>query len=105
MSDKVVSMVCNTTVSNKGHLDDACTHKEKMLVKNLLYFACRHDVLELVAKAAFTILVKFTSGQDEVVFKSFQFKWDTIDKDIFESGADQKDVALISPGAHAEKGG
>ena len=95
LSDKVVSMVFDTTASNTGRLNGACTHIEKMLEKNLLYFACRHHVMELVAKAAFTTLFKSTRGPDEVLFKRFQAKWETIDKDKFQSGADHEDVALI----------
>ena len=39
-------------------------------------------------------MVKSTWGQDEVLFRSLQVKWDTVDKDKFESGEIHEDVAF-----------
>ncbi|CAH0560540.1 unnamed protein product [Brassicogethes aeneus] len=51
LSDNVQIMSCDTTASNTGRFNGACTLLEQKLEKELLLFPCRHHVYELVLKS------------------------------------------------------
>lgn len=53
LDDKVHIMCCDTTASNTGRLNGACVLLEQKLDRELLLFACRHHVYELVLKSVF----------------------------------------------------
>ena len=53
--NSIIGMCFDTTTSNTGLKEDACVHLMKQVKRNLLHFACRHHVLELVVGAAFTV--------------------------------------------------
>lgn len=100
--EKVVGMAFDTTASNTGRINGACTLIEQKLGKNLLYFACRHHMLELVAGAAYTTLMAPTKGPEELLFKRFQARWESINQNMFETGADHEEVALVIQDTKAE---
>lgn len=44
LCDKVQLMCFDTTASNTGQNEAACTHLEKKLNKKMLHLACRHHI-------------------------------------------------------------
>ncbi|KAG0711860.1 hypothetical protein GWK47_019706 [Chionoecetes opilio] len=71
--DNIIGMCFDTTVSNTGLKEGACVHIMKHVKRNLLHFACRHHVLELVV-GAFTVCFGPSSGPEIQLFKRF-VKW------------------------------
>ncbi|KAG0727210.1 hypothetical protein GWK47_035121 [Chionoecetes opilio] len=53
VADQVVGMSFDTTASNTGPQKRACVLIEQKMGKDLLHFACRHHILELVVHAVF----------------------------------------------------
>jgi len=76
---RVNAMCFDTTSSNTGRSMGACVLLEQMLGKELLYFACRHHVMELVVGAVFQACMGSTSGPEVPLFKRFQTRWEFID--------------------------
>jgi hypothetical protein len=61
-----------------------------MLEKKLLHLACRHHVLELIAKATFIELFGETTSPDTPQFNNFQNAWATINKSAFNKLEDNR---------------
>lgn len=79
-------MCCDTTASNTGRFSGACALLEQTLERELLLFACRHHVYELVLKAVFETKVKhITSSPDIPIFKKLRDNWKNINADNIES--------------------
>lgn len=77
----LVKALCfDTTATNTGHINGACPLLESKLDRNLLYFACRHHIFELVLACVFTTCMGPTSGPDVKIFKRFQKHWEYIDR-------------------------
>ena len=72
----------------------ACVKIELGLEKNLLHFACRHHILELVAGAAFKAM-ESSSAPEILLFKRFQDRWKQIDKQKFEDGMSDGVVRVL----------
>lgn len=85
LHDKVQIMCCDTTASNTGRFNGACAILEQTLGRELLLFACRHHVYELVLKAVFETKIKqITSSPDIPMFKKFRENWKNIDSSKIE---------------------
>ncbi|KAG0728480.1 hypothetical protein GWK47_032372 [Chionoecetes opilio] len=98
LTERISGMSFDTTSSNTGRNDGACVLIEQQLKKDLLYFACRHHVLELLLAAAFTTVMGPTSGPEVTLFKRFQDHWKFIDRSQFESGDSHPHVRpLLDP--------
>ena len=66
VASRVNSLCFDTTASNTGRKSGTCVRLEFMLKKNLLYFACRHHVLDLVIGGAFDAALNLVStGKSE----------------------------------------
>ncbi|KAG7162439.1 hypothetical protein Hamer_G007979, partial [Homarus americanus] len=72
----------DTTSTNTGGMNGACTLLEQKMEKELLHIACRHPILKIVLEAAFTAVVGISTGPHILMFKRFQQKWGLIDKSI-----------------------
>jgi hypothetical protein len=91
LTGDIVGMGFDTTSSNTGAHNGAAVLLEKMLGKKLLYFACRHHILELVAEQIFSAAFGKSSGPEILTFKQFKESWSTlelknykpVDDDIF----------------------
>jgi hypothetical protein len=71
----------DTTASNTGRLNGACTLLEKSLDREILFLTCRHHIFELVLQGVFTKVKLFSmTGPDILLFKRFQNMWENIDK-------------------------
>ena len=76
--DQVVAMCFDTTSSNTGHRNGACTLLEKKIGRRLLSVACRHHVHELVIEKAFSVCMGPSSGPDITIFGRFKEHWSFI---------------------------
>lgn len=77
--DKVVAFVFDTTSSNTGRLNGACTLLEMKLGRNILFLACRHHIFELVLQAAiFSVKLYSSTGPDIPLFKKFKASFPNI---------------------------
>ena len=95
ITSKVCGMCFDTTSSNTGLISGACTVLQQMLGKDLLSFACRHHIMELLVGAAFEACFGSTSGPEVLLFKRFKSQWGFIDLDHFESGIDDNSVSMF----------
>lgn len=76
LEDKVQILCCATTASNTGRVNGACTLIEQRLNREVIIFACRHHIYELVLKAVFEIKVtQVTTSPDIPLFKKLQDNW------------------------------
>ena len=71
----VIGMCFDTTASNTGRLNGACTLLEVALVRNLLWMACRHHMLEVLLSDAFNVCLGPSTGPEILFFKRFREKW------------------------------
>jgi hypothetical protein len=68
--DKVQAFVFDTTASNSGRLYGAC---EKLLKRDILFFACRHHIFEIVLQAVFAhVKITVKNCPDIPLFKRFK---------------------------------
>ncbi|GBM90477.1 hypothetical protein AVEN_75854-1 [Araneus ventricosus] len=80
LEDKVQILCCDTTASNTGRFNEACTLLEQKFNREILFFACRHHVYELVLKAIFEVKIKqVTTSPDIPLLKTLKDNWKNID--------------------------
>lgn len=80
LEDKVQILCCDTTASNTGRLNGTCILLEQKLDRELLIFACRHHVYELVLKSVFEVKIsQVTTSPDIPFFKKFKENWKNVD--------------------------
>lgn len=84
--DLVTIVCCDTTASNLGCRKGAAAMLEKKLNKDLLYFPCRHHIMELILGICFATVIPKSDEPNVTIFKIFRAQWPTIDPKIFESG-------------------
>lgn len=84
VSDDVIGMCFDTTSSNTGTKKGACILLEQKIGRNLLHFACRHHIFELVIGGVFEELMGPSRGPNISLFERFQQKWSNIDKTKFK---------------------
>ena len=70
----------DTTASNTGIHSGAITVVQASFNRRLLYFACRHHILELLADVVFDLFF-VSSGPEIALFKRFKEQWSFIDQD------------------------
>ena len=80
LADCVAALSFDTTASNTGLSNGACTILEQKLERDLLHLACRHHMFELVAAKAFEICMGPSSGPDIALFKRFASHWSSVDQ-------------------------
>ena len=68
---------------------------EKELQKDLLYLACRHQILKLLAQTAFSTTMGSTAAPEVLLFTRFQAQWKFIGKTLFATIVTNKDFAGI----------
>ena len=77
--------VFGTTSSNTGCKNGACVLLDQKLGIELLHFACRHHIFEIVLDTIFSACIRPSSGPDTLLFKRFLTKRQFIVKEDFES--------------------
>ena len=57
-----------------------------------LFLACRHNVMELIVRAAFEKTIGVSTGSDVLIFKRFEKKWQFVDRDNFQPASTNPSV-------------
>lgn len=96
LADEIVGMCSDTTASNTGRYNGACTLLQKKMPRPLHYFACRHHMLECVVSAAFKGLFGPSMGPDIAFFQRFSSSWETINKSVLRSSMSDKEIQNLS---------
>lgn len=89
IADKIEALCCDTTASNTGRVNGACTNLEKLFNRDLLYLPCRHHIFELVLRSCFDKLMGATSGPNMALFQRFRETWTKLDKDDYMTGSNE----------------
>ena len=91
LHNQVAGISFDTTASNTGLSNGSCMLLEQKLQKELLWFACRHHVLELICGAAFkAVFGPTTAGPNVPLFRRFQEFWPAIDQTSYTSCSDKR---------------
>ena len=78
ISGRIKALSFDTTSSNTGRLNGACTLFEQHLGREVLYLACRHHIHEIMLEEAFSVTVGPSSGPEILLFKRFRAFWPNI---------------------------
>ena len=73
------AFVFDTTASNTGWQSGATVRLNFILGRVILYLACRHHIMELIAKNPFHAVVGYDPSPDIQMFKRMQDIWSLID--------------------------
>jgi len=92
----------DTTASNIGSANGACTLLEQKLQQNLLHFSCRHHVHELIIGGVFTALFGPSRSPDIALFERFQHFWPNIDQHDYKPLDDPRQGQPFLHQLHAE---
>ena len=91
--DQVEAFVFDTTASNSGLLNGTCILLEQKLNRNILFFACRHHIFEIVLHAVFvTSKLSVMSGPDIPLFKRFKNNWVNLDLRNFHTWTSHPEI-------------
>ncbi|ESN94243.1 hypothetical protein HELRODRAFT_164048 [Helobdella robusta] len=71
----VIGMCFDTTASNTGKLNGACTLLEKAMGRNLVWMACRHHKFEVLLAGVYSVCLGTSTGPEILFFKRFRKKW------------------------------
>lgn len=91
--DQAQAICFDTTSSNTGRINGSCILLEQKLERDLLYFACRHHIYELILKAVFDCKMPVTSGPNVKMFDRFTKEWNSIKIHSVKPGIEDKYVA------------
>ncbi|ESO11094.1 hypothetical protein HELRODRAFT_167628 [Helobdella robusta] len=80
VSEDIIGMCFDTTAANTGTSSGTCVLLEKLLHRNLLHFACRHHVHELIIGEVFTVLFGPSCGPNIGMFERFRAYWPNINQ-------------------------
>jgi hypothetical protein len=84
LNNQVKGMCFDTTASNTGRKNGACILLEQKLEKDLLWYPCRHHVLEIMLEAVVSPALQASSGPDIPLFKKFKANWNNIDQTSYD---------------------
>jgi hypothetical protein len=84
VTNDIVGMCFDTTASNTGPHSGACVLLENLVGRQLMYFACRHHVHEIIIGNVFTVLFGPSRGPNIALFERFTKHWQFIDKQNYK---------------------
>ena len=84
MTDSIIACGFDTTSSNTGVNKGSCTLLQQLLLRQLLWLACRHHILELVIAVVFIVLLGKTTGPEVTLFKILKSSWDSLDLNVLQ---------------------
>lgn len=73
--DNVQAICCDTTASNTGRINGACTLLQRKIGRELLMLPCRHHIFEILLRGAFDTKMGASAAPIVLLFKRFQAKW------------------------------
>lgn len=86
LEDRAQILCCDTTASNTGRINGACVLLEQKLNREMLIFACRHHIYELVLKAVFEAKISQVITSPNIpLFKNFRSNWKNINVEKIQS--------------------
>lgn len=88
IEEKIQALCFDTTASNTGRINGACSNLENLLQRDLLYLPCRHHIFEVVLKGIYDTVMGPTSGPDVTIFKRFKECWSTIESTKYHIDVD-----------------
>ncbi|GBO46097.1 hypothetical protein AVEN_267091-1 [Araneus ventricosus] len=73
LEDNVHILCCDTMALNTGVFIGACALLKQKFVREMIFFACRHHVYQLVLKAVFEVKIKQVKTSSDIpLFKKFK---------------------------------
>ncbi|KAG0706297.1 hypothetical protein GWK47_024348 [Chionoecetes opilio] len=95
LKDRIAPVCFDTTAVNTGDKSGVCLCLELMLDKPLLYFVCRHQILEILLDKVFSSLFKEQSKGPEVsLFLDFRNMWPQIDQTKLYTAMNDETIML-----------
>lgn len=82
--DKIIGICTDTTITNTGTTNGSVALFQLLLKRNVLYFACRHHVMELIIGGVFIGLFGETTGPCPEMFANFKRDWHIVDQTSFQ---------------------
>ena len=82
-ASNIVGFVFDTTATNSGCRKGVGVHLEKELGKQVMQFACRHHIIELIGGAACEAVYGPSDGPNEGMFKLLATNWEMINTDDY----------------------
>lgn len=96
LHEAVIGLSFDTTAVNTGRCNGVCILIEQKLDRDLFHLACRHHILELMLGAIFAAAApSASSGPDIKLFKSFQKRWNLLEKSDFEPGSNCEEMQSL----------
>lgn len=86
IKERIQGMCFDTTASNTGNIKGACLFLQDELGRELVHFACRHHVYEIVLREAYEAKFGKDKQPDVRLFQDFKKQWKNVDPTKFESG-------------------
>ena len=99
---QVKGMCFDTTSVNSGIRAGACILLEQKMEKDLLWFACRHHILEIVLEAVVVHALGPSKGPDILIFKRFQSQWQSIDRSNYQTAASDAEISSSVSGVASD---
>lgn len=81
---------------SSGRHSGVCALLAQRLGRPLLHLACHHHIAELVLRSVYEVYWKGTSGPNVQLFQRFQKEWNDIDKNQYQPGVNDDEIASIS---------
>lgn len=88
LSDVIIGVCTDTTAANTGTSNGSVVLYQNRVKRNLLYFACRHHVDELVIGGVFVGLFGDTTGPSPELFEHFKGDWHLVNRAAFKVSAE-----------------
>lgn len=95
LTDSVRALCCDTTSANLGHTKGAAVLLEQLLERPILYFPCRHHILELILRGVFEVGFPISTEPNVPLFKRFQQSWKTMNKENYKIGVENNDIRTV----------
>jgi len=76
-------MSFDTTVVNSGLRNGACIILDQNKDKEMVWFACRNHIMEMMLKTVVVHAIEYSSGPDILLFKTFKNVWNTVQLEHF----------------------
>lgn len=86
IADRIKGISFDTTSSNTGETNGACSLLEKRLGRKLLHLTCRHHLYEIILRAVFELKFGKSSAPEVQIFERFSKFWKEIDQNLFQNG-------------------
>lgn len=93
IKDRVKAISFDTTASNSGRKNGACTLIEMQLQRDVLYLACRHHIHEILLAEAFRITMGSSSGPEILLLKRFKEFWPNVNVADYKPGIEVPNIA------------